>query len=363
MYVARVTGTRTDLVETLMARFPHIPREAVLKEDLLRTGMAFDDSALSNNLEGEVKPKSYFIFSFDQKPLAELGEAAKRRPPEELALTGGPYELRRTIVSVRVNPTSPYRVSSSTRRTAPRARRPRDRGRDAAADARVLPPRAGERQDGDGDRADDPVGLPRLPHRAPAVPVLRREGGMPVLRHQSQLAPAQERGTALHGREAGRRRDRGARADRSLRRQQGVEGVHAHRRFGDEHRRRAGRSGLLRPLCTGDRGALPRALDRQGRRTGAAARRRPAIQGLRHHDLPPELRGLGQAPLLAHLARQGTLRRPRGVAPPHLRRRRGVRRTIRDPEFRRRRRDGGAVSGSRRSTRRSRRRPRASTTS
>ena len=63
-----------------MARFPHIPREAVLKEDLLRTGFAFDESALTDNLEGEVKPKSYFIFSFDQKPLAALGEAAKRRP-------------------------------------------------------------------------------------------------------------------------------------------------------------------------------------------------------------------------------------------------------------------------------------------
>src|SRR5207248_4053723 len=46
-----------------------------------------------------------------QRPLAELGEAAKRRPPEELALTGGPYGLRRTIVSVRVNPGSPYRVA------------------------------------------------------------------------------------------------------------------------------------------------------------------------------------------------------------------------------------------------------------
>ena len=54
--------------------------------------MAFDGSALSDNLEGEIKPKSYFIFSFDQKPLAELGEAALRRPPEELALTGGPFE-------------------------------------------------------------------------------------------------------------------------------------------------------------------------------------------------------------------------------------------------------------------------------
>jgi hypothetical protein len=103
--------TRTALVEGLIARFPHIPREAVLKEDLLRTGMAFDDSALTDNLEGEVKPKSYFIFSFDQKPLAQLGEAARRRPPEEVALTGGPWELRRTIVSVRVNPDSPYRVS------------------------------------------------------------------------------------------------------------------------------------------------------------------------------------------------------------------------------------------------------------
>src|SRR5713101_1624371 len=108
-YVAGVSDTRTALVEDLMARFAHIPPEAVLKEDLLRTGMAFDESALTDNLDGEVKPKSYFIFSFDQKPLAQLGEAARRRPPEELALTGGPYELRRTSVSVRVNLHSPPR--------------------------------------------------------------------------------------------------------------------------------------------------------------------------------------------------------------------------------------------------------------
>jgi hypothetical protein len=106
-----VPATRTGLVEGLMARFPDVPREAVLKEDLLRTGIDFDESALTDNLDGAVKPKSYFIFSFDQKPLAELGEAATRRPPEEIALTGGPYELRRTIVSARVNPDSPYRVT------------------------------------------------------------------------------------------------------------------------------------------------------------------------------------------------------------------------------------------------------------
>ena len=113
-YRAGVTAvapdTRRALVESLVERYPDVPPEAVLKEDLLRTGIAFDDAALSDNLDGEVKPKSYFIFSFDQKPLTELGEAALRRPPEEVALTGGPFGLRRTIVSVRVNPGSPYRV-------------------------------------------------------------------------------------------------------------------------------------------------------------------------------------------------------------------------------------------------------------
>jgi hypothetical protein len=102
--------TRTNLIEDLMERFPNVPREAVIKEDLLRGGMAFDDSALTDNENGEVKPKSYFIFSFDHRTLPELGTAALRRPPEEIVLTGGPYDLRRTVVSVRVNPASPYRV-------------------------------------------------------------------------------------------------------------------------------------------------------------------------------------------------------------------------------------------------------------
>src|ERR1041385_6709742 len=71
-------GSRTALVEDLMERFPHVPREAVFKEDLLRGGVAFDPSALSDNESGEVKPKSYFIFSFDHGTLPELGEAALR---------------------------------------------------------------------------------------------------------------------------------------------------------------------------------------------------------------------------------------------------------------------------------------------
>jgi hypothetical protein len=68
--------SRTELIESLMERFPHVPREAVIKEDLLRGGIAFDESALSDNEGGEVKPKSYFIFSFDHGTLPELGAAA-----------------------------------------------------------------------------------------------------------------------------------------------------------------------------------------------------------------------------------------------------------------------------------------------
>ena len=86
-----VSGSRTALLESLIERFPNVPPEAVLKEDLLRTGMAFDASALSDNLEGEIKPKSYFIFSFDQKPLAELGEAALT------AAAGGARAHRRAV--------------------------------------------------------------------------------------------------------------------------------------------------------------------------------------------------------------------------------------------------------------------------
>jgi len=104
-------GARIDELERFFAGFPHLPREAILKEDLLRSGLAFAAEALTQNEDGTVKPKSYFIFSFDHKPLVELGEAARRRPPEEIALTGGPYELRRTIVSVRTNPDSPYHVA------------------------------------------------------------------------------------------------------------------------------------------------------------------------------------------------------------------------------------------------------------
>ena len=95
-------------LERMFELFPDLPKEAVIKQDLLRQGIAFSQSALQ--IASGYKPKDYFIFSFDLVPLKEMQEFEAYRSPEEIRMTGGPYGLLPTIVSVRVNPESPYRV-------------------------------------------------------------------------------------------------------------------------------------------------------------------------------------------------------------------------------------------------------------
>lgn len=108
---------RVDELEAQFARHHTLPREAIIKADLLRSGVRFDSGALvrapggSDGEPREHQPKSYFIFSFDMVKQAQLDDAQKWRAPEEIALSGGPYDLRRTIVSTRLNPASPYLVA------------------------------------------------------------------------------------------------------------------------------------------------------------------------------------------------------------------------------------------------------------
>ena len=274
--VNATVGTRTGLVEELIERYPEIPPEAVLKEDLLRTGIAFDDAALTENLEGEVKPKSYFIFSFDQKPLTELGAAALQRPPEEIALTGGPWELRRTIVSVRVNPESPYRVS----RVDGRLRLSLEESDVAEVTTPPMP-----------EYYRHPLSNGKtVMETAPTIEwgyliyltVLRlcqyfgakEECGFCDINHNwrqhrkagrpyTGVKPVEDVLEALDARQPLRRRSHAR--------------VHAHRWLGHLDGRRPRRGGLLRPLRAGDRGALPGPLDRQGRRAGSAQGRRASV--------------------------------------------------------------------------------------
>lgn len=95
-------------VRALCSRYEDLPQEAIFKEDMLRRGIAFSEAAL--RVAAHFKLKSYFIFSFDLRPLEELEKSENLRAPEEIALEGGPLGFRRTIVSVRINPASPYEV-------------------------------------------------------------------------------------------------------------------------------------------------------------------------------------------------------------------------------------------------------------
>ena len=104
-------GERYAEVERLVEAFPDLPPEVVFKEDLLRTGISFSEGAL--RLASGFKPKAYFIFSFDLIPIAEMAHQENLRAPEEICLLDGPHRFRRTIVSVRLNPKSPYQVEIS----------------------------------------------------------------------------------------------------------------------------------------------------------------------------------------------------------------------------------------------------------
>lgn len=103
------TASRTIAeVERMISLFPDLPPEAILKQDILRQGLAFSQDAL--RVASGYKPKDYFIFSFDYVRLSDMQEHEAYRSPEEIRMTGGPYNLRPTIISVRVDPGSPYRV-------------------------------------------------------------------------------------------------------------------------------------------------------------------------------------------------------------------------------------------------------------
>jgi hypothetical protein len=95
-------------IEELAKRYPDIPIEVVVKEDLLRQGMAWAPEALE--FAAGFKLKAYFICSFDMVPISEMAQKEHFKAPEEIRLVGGPFDFLPIIVSVRLNPASPYRV-------------------------------------------------------------------------------------------------------------------------------------------------------------------------------------------------------------------------------------------------------------
>lgn len=100
-----------EQIESLIEKYPDLPPEAIFKEDLLTKGISFSEDAL--RVASGFKPKAYFIFSFDLVPIEEMKHRENLRAPEEICLVGGQRDFRRIIVSVRLNPNSPYQVAIS----------------------------------------------------------------------------------------------------------------------------------------------------------------------------------------------------------------------------------------------------------
>jgi hypothetical protein len=97
-----------QVLERLIKEFPHIPAEAIIKEDMLRSGLSFSRGALE--IAARYKTKAYFIFSFDHTPISEMQKGENLKSPEEIRIIGGPHQLLSTVISVRNNLNSPYEI-------------------------------------------------------------------------------------------------------------------------------------------------------------------------------------------------------------------------------------------------------------
>jgi len=98
--------SRVKELESFFDRFPDMPREVILKEDVLRLGMRFTDAALDSFKDATIK--SYRLFSHDKVEHGRLEKKEHMKIPEELRFKEGPYDLRPTLVRCSISRDSPY---------------------------------------------------------------------------------------------------------------------------------------------------------------------------------------------------------------------------------------------------------------
>jgi hypothetical protein len=99
---------QADVLEDLFKRFPDVPREVVLKVELLSLGHWFTDAALDATAGSQVK--SYRLFSYDLVPMSQMERNESRKVPEYYVIFQGDYGLRPVIVQTTLDPNSPYVV-------------------------------------------------------------------------------------------------------------------------------------------------------------------------------------------------------------------------------------------------------------
>jgi len=98
-------------IGTSFDKYPEVPREVILKEDMLRLGIQFSEEALE--MAKGCRPKSYYLFSWDRMSRDEMEKDESYRTPDDLFFYGGPNDLRLTNVRVEIANNTPYLISIS----------------------------------------------------------------------------------------------------------------------------------------------------------------------------------------------------------------------------------------------------------
>ena len=93
-------------LEAYYQRYPSLPREIILKHDLLRVGHWFSDAALQ--VASDALVKSYRLFSYDLMPMRDMHRKEHRKTPEWFLMRAGPYGLRPVTVQTSLDSKSPY---------------------------------------------------------------------------------------------------------------------------------------------------------------------------------------------------------------------------------------------------------------
>jgi len=89
-------------------KYPDVPKEVILKEDINRLGLRFTEAALQA-AEG-YREKVYFQFSWDLIPAERMEKLENLRVPNDIRFRGGPYDIQPIITRVAINSESPYLI-------------------------------------------------------------------------------------------------------------------------------------------------------------------------------------------------------------------------------------------------------------
>jgi len=101
-------NSKINELEGYIKRYSDMPREVIVKEDVLRNGIQFSEAVLESS--GSYQTKSYYLFSTDRVKIEDMTKKEFLRAPEEIRLVKGPYDLRPTVVASRISADSPYLV-------------------------------------------------------------------------------------------------------------------------------------------------------------------------------------------------------------------------------------------------------------